>query len=40
MTTTIEALQARINLLSQKDPVANENIIKKLKRRIRMLENK
>lgn len=40
MFTTIEALQARINLLHQRDPVANANIIKKLKRRIRLMENK
>ena len=40
MTNTIESLQARINLLSQRDPVGNANIINKLKRRIRMLENK
>lgn len=40
MFTTIGALQARINLLQQRDPVANEKIIKKLKRRIRLMENK
>ena len=40
MTNTVEMLQARINLLSQRDPVGNANIINKLKRRIRMLENK
>ena len=40
MTNTIESLQARINLLQQRDPVGNANIINKLKRRIRMLENK
>ena len=40
MTTTIDALQARINVLSQRDPVRNANIINKLKRRIRLMENK
>ena len=40
MTTTIEALQIRINILQQRDPVVNANIINKLKRRIRLLENK
>lgn len=38
MTRTIEQLEARINLLEQRDPVANANIIKKLKRQIRRLE--
>ena len=40
MTNTVEMLQARINLLSQRDPVGNANIINKLKRKIRKLENK
>ena len=40
MTTTIEALQIRMNILQQRDPVANEHIINKIKRRIRLLENK
>lgn len=40
MTTTVEALKARINLLQERDPIANENIINKLKRRIRSIENK
>lgn len=39
-TTTIELMKARINLLQQRDPVSNMNIINKLKRRIRLLENK
>lgn len=38
--TTIGLMKARINLLQQRDPVANMNIINKLKRRIRLLENK
>ena len=40
MTHTIEMLEARINLLEQRDAVANANIIRKLKRQIRRLENK
>ena len=40
MFTTIESLQARINLLQERNPSANEKIIKKLKRRIRLMENK
>jgi hypothetical protein len=40
MTKTVEMLKARINLLQQRDPVANSNIINKLKRRIRLLEQK
>ena len=39
-TVAIELMKARINLLQQRDPVANMNIINKLKRRIRLLENK
>ena len=38
MTTTIEALQARINILQQRDPVGNANIIRKIRREIRKLE--
>ena len=38
MNRTIEMLEARINLLEQRDAVANANIIKKLKRQIRRLE--
>ena len=37
---TIESLKARINLLQQRDPVMNVNIINKLKRRVRLLEKK
>lgn len=40
MTTTIEMMKARINLLQQRDPVGNANIIRKLMRQIRKLENK
>lgn len=40
MNNTIEQLKARIHLLQQRDPVVNANIINKLKRRIRALENK
>lgn len=39
MTQTVESLNARINLLEQRDPVANANIIKKLKRQLRKLES-
>ena len=38
MNRTIEMFEARINLLEQRDAVANANIIKKLKRQIRRLE--
>lgn len=38
MNRTIEMLEARINLLEQRDAVANANIIRKLKRQIRRLE--
>ena len=37
---TIESLNARINLLQQRDAVVNANIINKLKRRVRLLEKK
>ena len=40
MTKTIEMLQARMNLLQQRDPVGNANIIRKIKREIRKLEEK
>lgn len=40
MTKTVEMLEARINLLEQRDPVANRNIINKIKREIRKLEGK
>jgi hypothetical protein len=39
MTQTVESLNARINLLEQRDPVANANIIRKLKRQLRKLES-
>ena len=38
MTHTISMYEARINLLEQRDPVANANIVRKLKRKIRRLE--
>ena len=37
---TIETLKIRIHKLQQRDPVMNANIIAKLKRRARALENK
>lgn len=39
MMRTIEYYQARLNMLEQRDPVANRGIIAKLTRRIRALEN-
>lgn len=39
MARSIESIEARINLLEQRDPVANANIIKKLKRQLRKLES-
>ena len=39
MAQTVESLNARINLLEQRDPVANANIIRKLKRQLRKLES-
>ena len=38
MTNTVEMLQARINILKQRDPVVNANIIRKIQREIRKLE--
>lgn len=38
MNKTVEMLQARINLLKQRDPVVNANIIRKIRREIRKLE--
>jgi len=38
MTQTVESITARINLLEQRNPVENANIIRKLKRRLRKLE--
>ena len=40
MKKTIVELEARINLLEQRNPVENRNIINKLKRQLRKLENK
>lgn len=37
---TVGTYQNRINLLQSRDPIMNKNIIKKLQRRIRALENK
>ena len=38
MNQTIESLQVRIHLLTQRDPIGNKRIINKLQRKIRMLE--
>jgi hypothetical protein len=40
MYNTIEALKVRINMLQNRDPVTNANIIRKLQRRVRAMENK
>ena len=40
MNNTIEALKIRMHKLQMKDPVMNANLINKLKRRIRAMENK
>ena len=40
MNSKIEALKMRMHMLLQRDPIANENIVNKIKRRIRLLENK
>lgn len=38
MEKTVEMLQARINLLKQRNPIVNANIIRKIRREIRKLE--
>ena len=40
MTRTIEMLKGRIHLLQERGEETNKNIINKLKRQIRKLENK
>ena len=40
MNNTIEALKIRIHQLQERDSVTNANLINKLKRRVRALENK
>lgn len=37
-TTEVAMIKNRIRILKTKDPVANENIIRKLKRKLRKLE--
>lgn len=39
MTRTIEYYKTRIHLLEQRDPNVNSKIIKKLKRRVKNMEN-
>lgn len=39
MTRTIEYYKTRIHLLEQRDPNINSKIIKKLKRRVKNMEN-
>lgn len=36
----VKKIENRINLLKERDPVANEKIIKKLRRQLRALEKK
>jgi hypothetical protein len=36
----VRKIENRINLLKERDPVANEKIIKKLRRQLRALEKK
>ena len=38
MNNTVLSIKNRIHLLEMRDPVANENIIRKLKRKLRKLE--
>ena len=38
MNNTITSIKYRIHLLEMRNPVVNENIIRKLKRRLRKLE--
>ena len=40
MDSKIKALKIRIELLTNRDPVTNSAIIKKLQRKVRALENK
>ena len=40
MTRTVEYLQNRIHMLSERDVMMNKNIINKLQRQIRALEKK
>ena len=39
MNAKILRLKARLNLLQQRDPAANANIINKIRRRLRLLES-
>lgn len=39
MFNTIDALKVRMHKLQQRDPVGNDKIIRKIRRRIRALEN-
>ena len=38
MARTIDALKNRINLLQERDPIGNQRIVNKLKRRVRAME--
>ena len=40
MYNTIDALNVRIQLLQNRDPIGNMRIINKLKRRVRLMESK
>ena len=38
MTNTVSSLKNRIHLLETRNPIGNEKIVKKLKRKLRKLE--
>ena len=38
MNRTIEGIKNRIHLLQERDPIANQRIVNKLKRKIRTIE--
>ena len=40
MTRTVEYLNNRIHMLSERDAMANKNIVNKLQRQVRALEKK
>ena len=40
MYRTIDGMKIRMHYLKQRDPVANEKIINKIKRKIKAIENK
>ena len=40
MTRTVEYYKVRIHKLSQRDPIGNQRIVNKLKRKVKAMENK